>query len=51
MISTIDSFLQVLHEAGLCAPLYAAFENGIAYGYIHGEMIYLESSRDKKISK
>ena len=42
---------QVLHEAGCCAPLYAEFDNGVAMGYVHGEMLDLDSVRDKKIGK
>ena len=42
---------QVLHEAGCCVPLYAEFDNGIAYGYVHGETIDINSVRDEKISK
>ena len=36
----------LLDRAGLGAPLYATFKNGIAYGYISGKVLDITSARD-----
>ena len=39
------------HAAGIGTPFYATFKNGIAYGYIPGEVLNEESVRAPEISK
>ena len=41
----------LFHAAGIGAPLYSTFKNGIAYVYITGECLNEESVRIPEISK
>lgn len=52
----IDRELEVRHmqmmcEAGLCAPLHCAFKNGLCYGFSPGEVLDTKMVRDPDISK
>ncbi|XP_061166871.1 ethanolamine kinase 1-like [Saccostrea echinata] len=40
-----------LYEAGLCPPLYATFENGLAYGFAPGVTLDEKTVRDETIRK
>jgi len=39
----------VLHSEGRCPPLYGAFNNGIAYGFVNGCTLDVDTVRDKTI--
>ena len=41
--------MQILHENGCGAKLYAIFQNGIAYQYLSGTILSVESIRDPNI--
>ena len=41
----------MLSKAGLCPPLYAEFNNGIAYGFAQGVTLDEKTVRDDKIRK
>ena len=41
----------VLNAAGCAKPLYAKFKNGIAYGFIPGKCLTVESVRDQAIGR
>ncbi|WAR23183.1 EKI1-like protein [Mya arenaria] len=43
--------IKTLHARGLCAPLYATFNNGIAYGYVSGETLDADSVRQAHIGR
>ncbi|CAL1269132.1 unnamed protein product [Larinioides sclopetarius] len=43
--------MQMMCEAGLCAPLHCAFTNGLCYGYSPGEVLDTKMVRDPDISK
>ncbi|GBM90567.1 Ethanolamine kinase 1 [Araneus ventricosus] len=43
--------MQMMCEAGLCAPLYCAFNNGLCYGFSPGEVLDTKMVRDPDISK
>ncbi|KAL4225642.1 Ethanolamine kinase [Mactra antiquata] len=43
--------IQVLHEAGRSPPLYASFNNGIAYGFVNGVTLDANTVRDKTIAR
>lgn len=43
--------IQVLHAAGCCPPLYAVYNNGIAYGFVNGETLDENTVRDPTIRK
>lgn len=43
--------MQTLHTAGCGPPLYAAFNNGLAYGYIHGHVLDQVTVREEKVRK
>lgn len=43
--------IQILHAAGCCPPLYAVFNNGIAYGFVNGETLDENTVRDKTIRR
>ncbi|KAG8175718.1 hypothetical protein JTE90_022470 [Oedothorax gibbosus] len=43
--------MQLMCEAGLCAPLYCAFKNGLCYGFFPGEVLDTKMVRDPDISK
>lgn len=43
--------IQVLHAAGRCSPLYAEFENGIAYGFVNGVTLDEKTVRDERVRK
>jgi len=40
----------MLNEAGLCKPLYAKFNNGLAYGFVPGECLNKDTVRDDHIA-
>ncbi|KAL3842114.1 hypothetical protein ACJMK2_020166 [Sinanodonta woodiana] len=41
----------VLSEAGCCPPLYAEFNNGIAYGFVHGQTLEPDTVRDDRVKR
>ncbi|XP_052797703.1 ethanolamine kinase 1-like [Mya arenaria] len=43
--------IQILHAAGRCPPLYASFNNGIAYGFAHGVTLEVDTVRDEHIGR
>ncbi|GFY48398.1 ethanolamine kinase 1, partial [Trichonephila inaurata madagascariensis] len=43
--------MQMMCEAGLCAPLHCAFINGLCYGFSPGEVLDTKMVRDPDISK
>ncbi|XP_060579169.1 ethanolamine kinase 1-like, partial [Ruditapes philippinarum] len=43
--------IQLLSAAGRSPPLYASFDNGIAYGFIQGCTLDEKTIRDEKIRK
>lgn len=43
--------MQMMCEAGLCAPLYCAFSNGLCYGFSPGEVLDTKMVRDPDISR
>ncbi|KAF8786911.1 ethanolamine kinase 1-like [Argiope bruennichi] len=43
--------MQMMCEAGLCAPLHCAFANGLCYGFSPGEVLDTKMVRDPDISK
>ena len=49
--ASVDAIFQALHKAGCCTPLYAEFENGMVYGYVHGETLDATSIKDDTITK
>ncbi|GIX87657.1 ethanolamine kinase 1 [Caerostris extrusa] len=42
--------MQMMCEAGLCAPLHCAFSNGLCYGFSPGEVLDTKMVRDPDIS-
>lgn len=44
-------YMQRLHAAGFCPPIYTIFNNGIAYGYVQGETLDVNSMRTEPIRK
>ena len=40
-----------MNAAGRCPPLYAVYNNGIAYGYVNGDTLDEKTVRDKTIRK
>ncbi|XP_042903874.1 ethanolamine kinase 1 [Parasteatoda tepidariorum] len=43
--------MQMMCEAGLCAPLHCAFTNGLCYGFSPGEVLDTKMVRDPHISR
>lgn len=43
--------MQMMCDAGLCAPLYCAFANGLCYGFSPGEVLDTKMVRDPDISR
>lgn len=43
--------MQMMCDAGLCAPLYCAFANGLCYGFSPGEVLDTKMVRDPVISR
>ncbi|XP_035215187.1 ethanolamine kinase 1-like isoform X1 [Stegodyphus dumicola] len=43
--------MQMMCDAGLCAPLYCAFTNGLCYGFSPGEVLDTKTVRDPIISQ
>lgn len=43
--------LTTLSQEGVCKPLYATLNNGIAYGFVHGETLTVDSVRDEHIAR
>lgn len=42
---------QLLHSKGFGPPVYATFDNGIAYGFVNGDVLDTDSICDPHISK
>lgn len=40
---------QLMNRAGYAPKLYATFENGLAYEYIQGDVLTIETCRDKTV--
>ncbi|KAJ8298738.1 hypothetical protein KUTeg_022798 [Tegillarca granosa] len=43
--------IKTLSKEGICMPLYAILNNGIAYGFVHGEKLTVDTVRDEHISR
>ena len=43
--------MKILHDAGLGAPLFVKFNNGIGYGFVCGECLDEKTVRDPHIAE